>query len=1306
MANNLHAVAEDSEDSVGNNLARIATTNSVAKVSMNSMTTKDHLVDPDEPLGMLEIEGRSLTHEKCLYDTGAGANFVHADLAKCLIKKGCIKKSGIVDMPNPIKVTYGNSDFEYADCYVTMKVRKARSDCWSEILCLVTKSCSYPFILGRTGLKQLSLMNNTFVETSLSCPTVAVTHIAPEGDVVVFDPCRVPSGEKDHPNSLQDERVPLVRVTEDQRLMIQFGLLENAHVLPYRAPRRNRSFIDMQIIKAKLDQMVAEGKVELCESRECHMLHEIVLVDKKVDEKLPRVYPDNLKRYRVTLDLRVGNDLELVDIGDTNALVPNKFATKVKTTKTLYDHQYQTGAIEILRGLPAGAAVYAKIDLDDAFQSVLLPSSLRSLFCCVCQTASGPMYYRWNSLPQGWKWSPLFFQIAVQLVLDQVRIELDSSVEVRHYQDDILVQGPTEEIVARANVTICQKFLHFGFRVNASKCSMGNSTIFCGYHLSQAGIKPAPKEPITERFVTESWAKFETASFEERLTLLRGWSGKFNYFVGFLPPQQLASLRVLYSASGKKNAADNPFDLPGLFAAFSDLCRFVLDGHIGTFPIGRIPDVICSIVVTDANASSYCGILFRLCPVDESKFKQLTIFRDLVKLICQELGLDTDVDRLMAIPIRICGGTFTPGEQKQSSTYRERLCQLRCVDQFYNLITGHCVVVSDNQNVGRTWHNLDETLSYGSNLVPWQRFISIVHTALWIPREDPLMSLVDYAARLLDQSYMSIPKAQVKLQTASAEPPQPVAVEGSTHVSRRVSIPVLALPLRDAIIDSYINDNSTYLNVPMVTIYNHIVHGTRADPKASKLSARFTYQDGLLLHIRQPGSVQIYIPSGGSVAVHSDVPCTIRAAILFHFHDAITGLHRGYNHLVSTISTLVWWPTILADSLTYVKTCKRCQQIKMRFTPFQGELRTIQASQPVQNWIVDYAGPMSRGENKFVLVAMCAFSSFALLIPTDSSTAENTANLILERIVSNFGIPESIYSDRGTQFNSDVIKKFNDLLGIKWRLSSSYSPRTQGLAERMIQQMKKNLECMNYQSNCLPMIQLLHNSSLIGSMPLSPFEVVYGFRPNISPLINTTDISEDTDRTELLYDIRREWTTFKSLMRDRTSDIYQSRSNVHDFKIGDSVMRVYVTEKYGPDRIKSSGPHILLERSSVNQFKISGYTYPIPEYQLHPVQERPTELEATPPVETNYTPLRSNLVPGVLILFEVFEDITISYDVAEVVSVEGDAVRAMRYWYTSDGKWKKWDNEFVVVDVTQVVSVGFELLDGRLPSSVTELFLS
>jgi hypothetical protein len=84
-------------------------------------------------------------------------------------------------------------------------------------------------------------------------------------------------------------------------------------------------------------------------------------------------------------------------------------------------------------------------------------------------------------------------------------------------------------------------------------------------------------------------------------------------------------------------------------------------------------------------------------------------------------------------------------------------------------------------------------------------------------------------------------------------------------------------------------------------------------------------------------------------------------------------------------------------------------------------------------------------------------------------------------------------------------------LSINWNLSASYSPRTQGLAERMIQHMKNCLAIVDFNFEQLPLIQLFHNTSIIGDSPFSPHEIIFGLKANVSPLIDVGPTGEFDD---------------------------------------------------------------------------------------------------------------------------------------------------------------------------------------------------
>lgn len=90
------------------------------------------------------------------------------------------------------------------------------------------------------------------------------------------------------------------------------------------------------------------------------------------------------------------------------------------------------------------------------------------------------------------------------------------------------------------------------------------------------------------------------------------------------------------------------------------------------------------------------------------------------------------------------------------------------------------------------------------------------------------------------------------------------------------------------------------------------------------------------------------------------------------------------------------------------------------------------------------------------LVAVDAFSKWPEVVQMSSTTAEKTVD-ILRRIFSRTGLPDQLHSDNGPQFTSECFQQFMKYNGIKHTTSAPYHPRTNGLAERLVQTLKQTL---------------------------------------------------------------------------------------------------------------------------------------------------------------------------------------------------------------------------------------------------------
>ncbi len=101
-------------------------------------------------------------------------------------------------------------------------------------------------------------------------------------------------------------------------------------------------------------------------------------------------------------------------------------------------------------------------------------------------------------------------------------------------------------------------------------------------------------------------------------------------------------------------------------------------------------------------------------------------------------------------------------------------------------------------------------------------------------------------------------------------------------------------------------------------------------------------------------------------------------------------------------------------------------------------------------------------------------------------------------------MPQVVISDQGSQFISIFMKDLYNLLQIKSNASTAFHPQTDGQMEHVNQEIEKYLQIfvnhlqMDW-ADWLPLTAFAHNNCTHSSTGKSPFEVNYGFNPDIIP---------------------------------------------------------------------------------------------------------------------------------------------------------------------------------------------------------------
>ena len=122
-----------------------------------------------------------------------------------------------------------------------------------------------------------------------------------------------------------------------------------------------------------------------------------------------------------------------------------------------------------------------------------------------------------------------------------------------------------------------------------------------------------------------------------------------------------------------------------------------------------------------------------------------------------------------------------------------------------------------------------------------------------------------------------------------------------------------------------------------------------------------------------------------------------------------------------------------ADTRELVKKCDKCQRFgNVQRLPAK-KMMTIASPWPFAHWGIDIVGPLPRGKGqvKFLLVAIEYFIKWVETKALSTITEVKIQSFVWKNIICKFGIPRTIISDSGRQFNSQGFRDFCSSLGIK-----------------------------------------------------------------------------------------------------------------------------------------------------------------------------------------------------------------------------------------------------------------------------------
>ncbi|UYV64813.1 K02A2.6-like, partial [Cordylochernes scorpioides] len=292
-----------------------------------------------------------------------------------------------------------------------------------------------------------------------------------------------------------------------------------------------------------------------------------------------------------------------------------------------------------------------------------------------------------------------------------------------------------------------------------------------------------------------------------------------------------------------------------------------------------------------------------------------------------------------------------------------------------------------------------------------------------------------------------------------------------------------------------------------------------------------------------------------------------------------------------------YWPGMRTQVRKYIRRCESCQLSN------QGVAKAASAphfrpEKPFEHIALDFIGPLEttpRGYSS-ILTIVDLFTKFPILIPTKDQCANTVVRALLERIITTFGVPKTILSDRGSAFMSCVFKGVCKAMGVGAVNTTAWRPQSNGAAERLNRTVIESLRRCTAGNNwdtTLPMVAFAIRTTVHASTGFTPAKLVFGHELRLPQPFQEEELNPicEDSITEMAVFYERELVEEVEKMREMVRQTYldeqqEARAKfeareLRTFEMGDLVLVKRMHETKGRHKFEPRyrGPYEVAQRA-------------------------------------------------------------------------------------------------------------------------------
>ena len=338
------------------------------------------------------------------------------------------------------------------------------------------------------------------------------------------------------------------------------------------------------------------------------------------------------------------------------------------------------------------------------------------------------------------------------------------------------------------------------------------------------------------------------------------------------------------------------------------------------------------------------------------------------------------------------------------------------------------------------------------------------------------------------------------------------------------------------------------------------------------------------------------------------VPTTLRRDVLTQAHSSMTGGHLGYTKTFKKIQRSFHWLGCRTSVGRWVKQCEKCARRKSPCQKSRAPLQPSFVGAPLERIAIDIFGPLpySRRRNRYIMVVMDYFTKWAEAYPLRNQEAETVAKVLVEQFICRFGVPLSIHTDQGTNFESRVFQSICRLLGINKTRTTPYHPQSDGLVERFNRtiQIMLSMYVKEDQSDWdvhLPYVMMAYRASEQDTTGVSPNRMMFGREVALpldllvhvsNPNLDHVPQEPETYATELYERLQHAFNVARQKIvgeQRRQKRLYDAKLRGTPYAVGDKVWLFNFVRKVGLNpKLQShwKGPYVVIKRISDAVYRI------------------------------------------------------------------------------------------------------------------------